>query len=80
MTFAAWFDTFVAEKGIDTEATLIVKGPSGDNFIPVQCLLDAIKAAPRHEQHGIMTMLIKIDFQNRSVLDYFKHLAQAIAI
>ena len=79
MTFATWFATFLQEKGIDLEQTIVVSGPSGENVMPLQCVVDAILAAPRHEQHGIMTMLVKIDFRAGSVVDYLKHLAKAIA-
>ena len=80
MTFTKWIDTFLAEKGIDLEQMLFVEGPSGENAIPVGCLVEAIKGAPSHERAGIKTMIVKIDFVNGDVLDYFKHLAQAIAI
>lgn len=80
MTFTKWLDTFTAEKGIDLEHVLTVKGASGDNHIPVACLIDAIKSAPIREQNAIKTMLVKIDFVNAPVLPYFAHLAQAIAI
>jgi hypothetical protein len=78
--FERWLDVFIEEKGIDTEHLLEVVGPSGTNWIPVECLLDAIKAAPPHEQEAIKTMIVKIDFVNGNVLDYFEHLAQAIAL
>lgn len=80
MKFDTWLDTFVDEKGIDREQVLRVDGPSGENLIPVQCLLDAMKAAPKHERDGIKAMIVRIDFRNGDVLDYFRHLAQAIAI
>lgn len=80
MTFAKWIDTFIKEKGIDPEQVLTVSGPSGENSIPVGCLVDAMKAAPKPEQSGIKNMIVKIDFRNGNVLDYFKHLAQAIAV
>jgi len=80
MTFAAWLDTFVAEKGIDTEALLEVEGASGLNIIPVCVVLSAMKAASAREQGAIKAMIVRIDFANRPVLPYFKHLAQAIAI
>jgi hypothetical protein len=79
MTFATWLDTFVSEKGIDLEDVLAVEGPSGLNQIPVGCLVDLMKQAPKHEQAGIKTMIVKIDFRNGDVLDYFRHLAQAVA-
>jgi hypothetical protein len=79
MRFSTWLDTFVDEKGIDREQTLEVAGPSGTNYIPVQCLIDTMKRAPVTEQTGIKNMIVRIDFVNGDVLDYFRHLAQAIA-
>lgn len=75
-----WLNTFLTEKNIDTEATLEVEGQSGLNIIPVGCLVEAIVNAPLHEQKAIKGMLVKIDFLNGNVLDYFRHLAQAIAL
>lgn len=78
--FEKWLDTLISEKGIDTETVLEVSGTSGANFIPLECLISTIKQAPKHERDGIKTMLVKIDFVNGSILDYFRHLARAIAI
>lgn len=80
MTFSKWLDTFLTEKGIDGEQMLLVEGSSGENHIPVACLVDLMKQAPKNEQQGIKTMIVKIDFRNGDVLDYFKHLARAVAI
>lgn len=80
MTFSKWLETFLSEKGIDGEQVLLVEGPSGENAIPVACLVDMMKQAPKHEQQGIKTMIVRIDFRNGDVLAYFKHLAQAVAI
>ena len=82
MTFAKWIDTLVDEKGIDREERIEVEGPSGLNSIPVACLLDAMKQAPKSEQAGIKRMIVRIDFVApgpKPILDYFRHLAQAIA-
>lgn len=79
-TFSKWLDTFTAEKNLDTEQMFVVNGQSGENHIPLGCVLEAIKSAPRHEQEGIRTMIVKIDFRNGDVTKYFAHLAQAIAI
>lgn len=77
--FKNWIETFAAEKNIlDTE--LAVEGPSGTNYIPVACLIEAMVSAPSHEQRGIRDMIVRIDFANGDVLDYFRHLARAIAI
>jgi hypothetical protein len=77
--FGKWLDTFLSEKGIDTEETLEVEGPSGTNWMPVGCLVEAIKGAPKGEQEGIRSMLVRIDFQNAPVRPYLVHLARAIA-
>lgn len=80
MTFSKWIETFLSEKGIDGEQMLVVDGPSGENTIPVGCLVEMMKQAPKHEQAGIKSMIVKIDFRNGDVLDYFKHLAKAVAL
>ena len=78
-SFSKWLDTFLEEKGIDMEDVLEVKGRSGINWMPVGVVVSAMKRAPAHEQRGIKTMLVKIDFYNAPVLPYLAHLAQAIA-
>jgi hypothetical protein len=80
MTFAKWLDTFTAEKGLDMEQVFNVAGASGNNSIPLGCVIEAIKSAPAHEQAGIKSMIVKIDFRNGDVCRYFAHLAQAIAL
>lgn len=80
MTFTKWLDTFTTEKNLDMEQVFTVKGRSGDNHIPLGCVIDAIKSAPAREQNGIKDMIVKIDFRNGDVYHYFAHLAQAIAI
>lgn len=80
MKFETWLRTFIDEKGIDAEHVLDVTGPSGHNAIPVGCLVEAMLAAPAHEQAAIKTTLVKIDFVNGDVLHFFRHLARAIAL
>lgn len=80
MTFNKWLDTLIEEKGIDTEQLFEVEGASGLNIIPLGCVVEAIKATCKQEQAAIKAMLVKIDFVNGDIVDYFKHLAQAIAI
>jgi len=36
-------------------------------------------ATSQDEQKAIKNILVKIDFQNGNIMDFFKHLAQAIA-
>lgn len=84
MTFTRWIDTFLTEKGIEPDMIVTAEGEAfGENMIPVACLVELMKAAPAHEQRGIKAMLVKIDFVapgRQPVLDYFAHLARAVAI
>jgi len=83
MTFNKWIDTFLAEKGIQGDDVVTAEGDMGENVIPVQVLVDMMKQAPEREQIGIRTMLVNIDFVapgRKPVLDYFAHLAQAVAV
>lgn len=75
-----YLKNLIDEKGYDREQMLVVDGPSGENYIPLAIVEDAILGAPKHEQKGIRNVLVKIDFMNGDCLDYFRHLAQAIAI
>lgn len=80
MTFNNWIDTFISEKGISLSKIIEVEGDFGLNMIPVECLIEAIKAAPEQERRQIKAMIVKIDFMNGDVMDFFKHLAKAIAV
>lgn len=75
-----YLENLISEKeGIELHTPINVEGESGMNFLTVEVVIEHILIAPKHEQDGIRAMLVKIDFHNASVLDYFKHLAQAIA-
>lgn len=80
MTFNKWLDTFVSEKGLDTEQVIEAEGPSGANFMPLAIVLGAIKQAPKHEQEKIRWTIVRIDFANGDVMHFFAHLAKALAI
>lgn len=80
MTFNKWLDTLVEEKGFDTDEIIEVEGRSSANWIPLECLLEAIKEAPEHERQAIKTVIVRLDFLNQDIMGYFRHLAQAIAI
>lgn len=43
-------------------------------------MIAAIKQTTTQEQSAIKAMLVKIDFMNGDCLDYFRHLAQALAM
>ncbi len=74
-----YLKNLIDEKGIDTNLAFKVKGETGINLIPIGVVIEHILLAPIKEKRAIRDWLVKIDFVNGNVLDYFKHLAQAIA-
>lgn len=77
--FNNWLDTFIEEKGIDLEQILEVKTEKNTHYFEVGNVIENIKATTPEEQEEIKKTIIKIDFYNGDVVDYFKHLAQALA-
>lgn len=80
MTFKQWLNTFISEKNINRHQHLEVEGECGTNIIPLDALLETICNAPKHERDQIKKQIVFLDFKNADVMDYFKHLAKAIAI
>ncbi len=74
-----YLKNLIDEKGIDANLAFQVKGETGINLIPIGVVIEHILLAPIKEKRAIKDWLVKIDFVNGNVLDYFKHLAQAIA-
>ena len=77
--FDKWIDTFNEEKGINLERIIEIEGQSGLNMIPVSVVIEHMKIAPQHEQEKIKDVIVKIDFANGNVNDFYDHLAKAIA-
>jgi len=76
--FGKWFDTFLEEKDLP-HASWDLTSPDGTlHCIDSDVVVEQIKHAPTKEKAGIKDMLVKIDFVNGDVNDYFKHLAQAL--
>lgn len=82
MNFKKWLETLLEEKGIDLELPLEIEsnGPFGNNYIPVQVIVDQMKTAPAHEQSKMKDILVKIDFANGDILHFISHLGKALAI
>lgn len=79
-----YLETLIAEKAASGSPHSIdqgftVDGPSGPNYMTYQVVVDALVGAPKHEQEAVRRNLVRIDFANGDVFDYFRHLAQAIA-
>lgn len=56
-----------------------LKTENNTHYFEVGNIIENIKATTPEEQAGIKDMIVKIDFHNGDVVDYFRHLAQALA-
>ena len=77
-SFNKWLDTFIEEKGIDLEETFTIEENGQLHIFELGNVIDNIKATSKEEQKAIKDMIVKIDFNNADVVDYFKHLAKAL--
>ena len=68
------------EKGIDRGHIFQVQGKEwGMNIIPLEVVLEHIYNTTQKERKMIFATIVNIDYHNGSILDYFEHLAKAIA-
>ena len=75
-----YLNNLISEKAnISMNTPIEVEGASGTNFMNVGIIVEHILIAPKSEQEAIKNVLVKIDFHNGDILDFFKHLAKAIA-
>ena len=78
-SFIKWLDTFIEEKGIDLNDVVEITTNNNTHFFEIGNIVEHIKATTKEEQTAIKDMIVKIDFHNGDVIDYFKHLAKALA-
>ena len=78
-SFDKWLDTFIEEKEIDIHNVVEVKTEKNTHFFEIGNIIENIKATTQEEQEQIKDMIVKIDFHNGDVVDYFTHLAKALA-
>lgn len=78
MTFEKWFQTFLEEKNLPEEVWNLTAPDGTFHIIGTETVIDHIRIAPASEQAQIRDILIKIDFANRDVNHFFKHLAQGL--
>lgn len=76
--FNKWLDTFIEEKGIDLNETFEIEANGQLHIFEIGNIVENIKITTQEEQEQIKNMIVKIDFYNGDVIDYFKHLAQAL--
>lgn len=76
--FDKWLDTFIKEKGIDLDEIFSIESNGETHYFELGNVIENIKATSKEEQEEIRKMIVKIDFYNADVVDYFKHLAQTL--
>ena len=75
-----YLNNLISEKAnISMTTPIEVEGASGTNFMNVGVIVEHILIAPKTEQQAIKNVLVRIDFNNGDILDFFKHLAKALA-
>lgn len=77
-SFNKWLDTFIKEKGIDLDYTFTIEDEGITHIFELGNVIENIKTTSKEEQNAIKDMIVKIDFYNGDVVDYFKHLAKAL--
>jgi hypothetical protein len=76
-----YLNNLISEKAnLSMDTPIELEGASGTNFMSVGVIVEHILIAPKSEQEAIKNILVKIDFNNGDILNFFKHLAKAIAI
>ena len=72
MKFEKWLDTLVNEKGLDLDHTFEYNGPVyGMNMIPLEAVVEQIKAFHPQTQEMTKKRLVEIDFKNGDVMHFF---------
>lgn len=77
-SFNQWLDTFIQEKGIDLDYTFTIEDEGITHIFELGNVIENIKTTSIEEQNAIKDMIVKIDFNNGDVVDYFKHLSKAL--
>lgn len=77
-SFDIWLDNFIKEKEIDLDETFTIDSNGQAHIFEIGNIIENIKATSSEEQNAIKDMIVKIDFHNGDVVDYFKHLAKAL--
>lgn len=78
MEFDNWLDTFLKEKDIDIEfKQFFVEHNGYMHIIDIDQLINLCKKTDISQKVKIKETLVKLDFKNQNILDYFEYLAKA---
>ena len=77
--FNNWLDKFLEEKGIQLEESFTIEVDGVSHLFDYESIVEQIKNASKKQQDKIRETIVKIDFYNANVKDYFKHIATGLA-
>ena len=78
-----YFATLLEEKNIDLDETFELHVPESvytSHIMTYGVILEHIQRTSVKERAQIKSMLVAIDFQNRDVKHYLRHLGEAVAL
>lgn len=76
MKFDKWLDTFIDEKELDTDTLFEIEADDGLHMVDFDLLITWIKTElSSSDQNKVKDQLVRIDFANGDVMDFFEYIA-----
>tara|TARA_R100001129_G_scaffold170981_1_gene140913 strand:- start:940 stop:1197 length:258 start_codon:yes stop_codon:yes gene_type:complete len=76
--FKIWIDTFIKEKDLPMNETITIDNDGTIHIMTYQTIYEHMLIANDKEQEQIKNMIVRIDFMNGNILDYFRHLGKCL--
>ena len=76
--FDKWLDTFIEEKGIDLEDTFDLDTNDNLHIFDYGFVIEMIKQTSKEEQKKIKAKIVYLDFFNKDIKHFLRHLAKAL--
>jgi len=77
--FKNWIDTFIDEKDLPMEDTFTIDKNGTMNIMSYKTIYEHMLIANDQEQEQIKNMIVKIDYMNGNILNFFQYLGKLIA-
>jgi len=77
--FKNWIDTFIEEKDLPMEDTFTIDKNGTMNIMSYKTIYEHMLIANDQEQEQIKNMIVKIDYMNGNILNFFQYLGGLIA-
>ena len=77
--FKNWLDTFIDEKDLPMEDTFTIDKNGTMNIMSYKTIYEHMLIANDQEQEQIKNMIVKIDYMNGNILNFFQYLGKLIA-